>query len=349
MTELTVALLYDLLDVDPDDGPRALVRAARRAVVTLPPLVFSLLEREGTALGPLARAELDLARRKAERYDELVADLPAGARLVKGPLLAGLFPHGVRRPVGDVDVVAADEEAMWRVVRYVRERVPVSDMGYAVMDAGGRRHHVVTLEWPAEDELCDLMKVEVATAAVTGDFGAVPPFTALPVNDLVAHLLVLAERGLSQDFGVRDAVDTIVLLANGLLESDELLPAVVAAKLAPEVSGLFAHVREHTGDETLAHWEEQLAAPAKDELSRRSAHRSEVDRECPDLEQRLSAGLPVFGMFLGWAAEPGRSAATEFRRFDRGTLALTPEADYLLVGGALVDPELYDAALVAAR
>lgn len=84
---LSLGLLYELLDVDPELPPRYLLRRARQEGAVVSTLVLSLAEREGLALGEGARGELARMTRRSDLYRELEAAVRAvpGARTVKGP------------------------------------------------------------------------------------------------------------------------------------------------------------------------------------------------------------------------------------------------------------------------
>lgn len=97
---LTLDLLYELLDVAPELPVRRLLQAARQVRGVLAPLVLSLAEREGIAMGTGARDELARMRRRAETYRQLAEDTARvpGARVVKGPSLARHYPEGPCEP-----------------------------------------------------------------------------------------------------------------------------------------------------------------------------------------------------------------------------------------------------------
>lgn len=327
-------LLYDLLGVDPDAGPAELLFRARGTHYQLPYLVLSALAREGARMGEAARAELGRAQARARRYAELSRELSAatGVRAIKGLQLADRYPSDLLRPQGDLDLIAPTEAALWQAVALIVAGNPVEHIDVTVF-GDGPRHTMVSLFWPAEDPLSDpWFKVEVCTAALTGDLAAVPVRPVLSAADEVECLIALAEEGLQRDFRHRDAVDVLVL-SEAPFEPAATVAAVAEYRLAPEAASLLDFAGRYVPLGTL------------DPVRR--ALEPEIPRE---LERRREPGpacTPQHGLFLrrvetrqGWDSARVVPSA-------EGELLLTPVADYLLTRRETVSRASYDAALTA--
>ncbi|MDJ0381791.1 nucleotidyltransferase family protein [Streptomyces sp. G-G2] len=352
---MDLALLYDVLDVSEDFGPGYLLFAARKQHYTLPYLVLSALAREGAPMSEAARGELARAQRRAAHYEAVLervaAEVPV--RPVKGPLLARAYPPDLLRPQGDLDLVTVGEPDLWRAVRLLMADRP-RHVGVSVLGAP-ERHVVVTLSGPAEDPLLDPeLRVEVATAALVGDQGAVPIRAVMPADVLTSNLLALAEERFQRPFHPRDAIDLHQLGRSADLSAGLSPPELVAAAslyhLAPELAELLAYAQEKAPLGALAPLVgDALAAAADAERARRAAVPADAPL-APGAEAALAAGVPLYGMPLRrteeqLAARAGWERARVHRFGGDEALLLTPVGDYLLVTGELVGQEQYDAAL----
>lgn len=341
-----LSVLCELLGVA-DAEPRDLIRAARCQKWSLPQLVLSMLERDGIRLGSGGADELRRARIRKASYAELEeilrAELPV--RTVKGSTIARWYPEGLLRPVGDLDLVTADEVDLWRAVGLVLAHRPVEHIDISVID-GNLRQVFVSLDWPAPDALFDNdMSVEIGTAALPGDSGAVGVRPRLPEHDVVASLLALAEERFQRDFEARDVVDLHFLAGADLPPVDEIAGLVDEYRLAPELMELVAHAERHVDLDRLGGLGTALSTPAEHERRRRSEWRTPSPAPGEDVAARLSAGMPVYGMQLRrvpWREDRVTAEIVETRG---GHLLVTPVADYLLVGGAVVTTHQFDAAL----
>ncbi|MFD8979489.1 nucleotidyltransferase family protein [Streptomyces sp. NPDC059564] len=343
---MDLATLYEALGVPEEAGPAELLFAARQQHYTLPYLVLSAVARHGVEMSDAARGELDRARRRAERYESILAEVSAQVpvRPVKGPLLARYYPDGLLRPQGDLDLLVDNERDLWQVVRLLLADEPLY-LGVSVLGAP-TRHVVVTMTWTPEDPLLDPeLRVEVATAALTGDYRGVPIRPALPDDVLVANLLALGEERFQRPFHARDAIDTHVLgQAQPQLSTAQLVAAVEEYRLAPEVRELVAFTAERVPPGALSGLGEALEAPAARELERRAAHPGPA-RPTGEVTAAVADGSPLYGMPLRRVA--GRTGWDGVRThlFGDNALLLTPVGDYLLVTDEIVDQERYDAAL----
>ncbi|POX64462.1 hypothetical protein C3492_05365 [Streptomyces sp. Ru62] len=357
--------LARLLEADDDTHPRALLRKARAVSTALPQLLLSAARRDGLALGTGAADELRRAGERADTYREVFAAVcadvsSATVRQVKGASLAAHYPEGLRRPVGDLDlVVDGDEEDLWRVVAAVTAYADLTDVDLALLHDGSRTHLVLSLSWPSPDALLDRdLRVEVSTLAFPGRHPDVPPRARLPEEPFVADLLSLAEEAFQRPFHARDVVDVLFLFGAPPEDSGRPDPSAVAAaagtlRLAPELLHLLTYSRDRVppgvlGRLTAARLDAVTAAlrgPVATERARRAAVVSDRPADCLGIDDRLASGLPVHGMPL--RHRPFDAGLSPSRRHDfaDGSLLRTPVADFLLVTGPLVAPEQYHSAL----
>lgn len=344
---IDLPLLHRLLDVDEDDGPRVLVRQSRMVSSALVPLVMSVAGRAGVPLGSGSRDELARARGRVDEYRRIAADCRRffGARMVKGPSLARLYPRGLVRSMSDLDLVAPDEGALWDATAYLADRYELEEMDVAVF-GDPIRHLVVAPYWAAADPLLDRpLHVDLSTFAFCGDLESVPLRTTLPLHQTVADLLSLAEERFQRPFNAKDVLDTALLLHDPRLTAAGLCEAAAEYLLAPELQELIDFGKENSGlfgsmaDDLIA----SLGRPADDERARRATC---VGPRAQGVAARLAhGGLPVHGMRLRWAHPRRTWRSARLRPGPQGsTLLLTPVADYLLVADSLVPEDLYEAA-----
>ncbi|MFI8237183.1 hypothetical protein ACIF83_07960 [Streptomyces sp. NPDC085866] len=348
VTRLDLGLLHRLLGVPEHEGTYRLVRRAQQTSGTLAQLVVSLAVAEGAEAGSGSRDLLARAASRAARYAGLRTALAScpGVRTVKGPSLATHYPPGVRRPVGDLDLVASDEEQLWRAVGTLCS-LGGEPAELSLFTAGGRLHVMIAVLWPSPDALLEEeIRVELCTAAFCGDFAAVPVRPDLPVEQYLADLLSVAEERFQREFHAKDAVDLLMLLDSSAWAPAAVAQAAADYRLAPELLelvGLLSDAVAHPGAGRLR---QALAAAAAQESARRAAASRPVPQPDRLVAARVEAGQPVWGMPLTRTARPGERCVLEHR--PELSLARTPVGDFLLVADELVDPDAYAAALAAA-
>ncbi|MER7701869.1 hypothetical protein ABTX81_03060 [Kitasatospora sp. NPDC097605] len=338
---MNTALLYDLLDVDPADGPAELLHRARGSR-HLPHLVLAALARDDVRMGEPARAELRRARTRADHYTRLAHDLArsTGVRAIHGIPLAGYYPAGLLRPQASLDLVAPGEAALWQaVVRLVTDH-PVETIDVTLL--GDRPHHTaVTVRWPAEDPLLDpWYRVHLTTAALPGDRATVPVRPYLVADDHVECLIALAEAHLHAPAGAD--LDPLTLLDLSCLTRQPFEPAETAAvlaayRLAPEAAALLDLAAPRLPLGTLAAVRTALTPELAPEQRRRTDAAA-----TPRLTARRGTLLRRTVIRHTW------DEARLLPAPDHATLLLTPVADYLLGpadrAGALATLQRWDAA-----
>lgn len=344
---IDLPLLHRLLDVDEEDGPRVLVRQSRMVSSALVPLVMSVAARAGVPLGSGSRDEIARARARVDGYRRIAADCRRffGARMVKGPSVARLYPADLTRSMSDLDLVVPDEGALWDAVAHLADRYELEEMDVAVF-GDPVRHLVVAPYWAADDPLLDRpLHVDLSTFAFYGDPQSVPIRTTLPLHQTVADLLSLAEERFQRPFNAKDVIDAALLLRDPRLDAGALREAASTYLLAPELRELIVFGKERsdlfeTVDDSLLADLDRLAGEERARRAGQAAPRPE------GVAARLAhGGFPVHGMRLRWARPRRPWRAARLRPGpDGSTLLLTPVADYLLVTEPLVAPDVYEAA-----
>lgn len=243
MTEI-VKLLHTVLASPEDDGPGELLFAARAAHYTLPYLTLSAIAASGRALGPASGDELRRAERRHEVFLEVERRLVAGhgARPLKGSVLQDLYPPGILRGRGDVDLLVPASR-IWAAARDVVAAYPVEHVEITTIDGLG--DVVIAMYWTGEDYLNDpALRVELCTSALLGDFGAVPVRRELPEDPLIASMCLLAEEHLQRRQHPRDLVDVYVADRSGRTDVEALAGWAARLRLAPELLALVAAAAE---------------------------------------------------------------------------------------------------------
>lgn len=336
---IELSLLYKLLDTDTEYGVHGLLRAAyRQSYCFLPELVVSVAASEGARLSAAARGLIERAEGRIADYSDLYAHVreAADVQLLKGDEIARYYPHGIVRAAGDVDLVAADEENFWRTACEIVDRRRISQIGFTVV-GGSRRHLLMTLEWPAADEVLECARsADLSTAAFTQRLGVLPIQPEMPVSRWIACLLAIAEERFQRDFRLRDVVD-VLALSGSAPEPAEIVRAITDWRLAPEVSELLHHAREYIELGRLTAVLDELEPLVENEQSKRAEAPIDPDRSPPEHVR--------FGMPLGEPCLRASRSRLETHAFDQGLVALTPVGEFLLVDTETVDPESYSAAL----
>lgn len=347
-TEIELALCARVLGVDEGETPDVLVRAARLQSWALPALLLSMFEKEGHALGVGSSGELRRMKARRSRYAELLTEIEArtAVRVLKGPSISRHYPAGLLRPVGDLDLVVAEEAELWEVVRTAVDRYPHAAVHVSLL-GHPRRHVFAEVVWPGEDPMLDREQaVEVCTAAFPGAQGPVRIRAELPEDELVTDLLAIAEERFQRPFGAKDVIDVAVLARIPLPDVD-VVTVAEQWRLAPELLELFELTAKRAFLGGFGSLVDSLRAASEREQARRLAWTaSTVGAEADRLTVALASGKPVGGLLLRDVRRDDLCEA-EVHPFDGGALLVTPVGDYLLVDSAEVTQEQYDKGLTA--
>lgn len=333
--QISIAAVEALLGVPPGYPPWRVADMARRARAL--PTWLSTAEARGIPLSPAARDVLDRERRRVRTLHEIAEAMASAHRVtvLKGVRIAAHLPEGMLRQSGDVDLVAADEDAMWECVRDLMARYEAVPQGVSVM-RGETTHYGVALKWPAEEPFLDKpMGADVTTCAFAGNFDGVPIRVEPPPDDDLCSIFAVAEERFQRKYRLKDLLDLLVLA--GVAEErfgDALLELVPAyAKelcLAPELAKLIERADEWVPVSDL--WtaiDAALIPLAEEEKAARKANQRE--------RHRLFFGLP-----LSQQRTTGRAQIVER---DGGDILMTPIGTCLLVDSPVVDADRHAAAL----
>jgi hypothetical protein len=350
-----------------------LLEAAGRPEHKLAVTLLSAWEAGGASLGGLAarelsarRRELSLHRLRLERYAgmwERIRQAAPEAYTVKGLEIAALYPGGLVRQAGDLDVVCPRPADVWRVAGLLGDQGWSVDK-LSVLRVRGRTAAIVAFVLDSEDpELLAPYEIEVSTVALTGNVwrpeqpSAPHARDAPTVKNVVAILAERAERA----FTTRDLLDLALLLEDldaGLgavlddgLERSGMWPewhealaglaplGLLPAGFDPAASARRARStrlrRLLRGAATLAnpltatvYWTQaRLVDDAEHPVADRV---SKLVGERVGGERLLRSGLPLFGVPL----DPDRRAP-DLRLELRGRhlVAISPVGSFLLVSG----------------
>ncbi|MCS7481613.1 hypothetical protein ACFFQW_16120 [Umezawaea endophytica] len=339
MAELTV--VENLLGVPPGYPRWRVADMANRAGL-LPTWLSSVVARGGS-IGEQAAEHLSRVRRRVDALHATGERLARahGVEVIKGARIAARMPAGLLRDSGDTDVVAPDEESLWRCVLDLRERFDAVPQGINVLQTREELHVVVAMKWPAEEpELDKPMGADIATCAFCGNTSDVPVRAGLPEDDDVRSLFAVAEECFQRRFKRKDVLD-LVVLAEVLDERfGDRLPDLVAdtareLNLAPELLKL--HRRTSRWVDLPDGWaavQAALVPVAADEKARRRSGTAAIPR--------LRFGFPLDD-------KPSAGSRVELHEFGDTHLMTTPIGTCLLVDDPNIPEDLHRAAVERVR
>ncbi len=301
------------------------------------PTWLSTAQARGIALSAAAKDLLDRERRRVAVLHE-TAELMAAQHAVtvlKGVRIAGHLPAGMLRQSGDVDLVAADEAAMWACVHDLIGRFGAVPQGVSVM-RGATTHFGVALKWPAEEPFLDKpMGADVTTCAFAGTFAGVPIRVEPLDDDDLCSIFAVAEERFQRKYRLKDLLDLLALAeATEDRFGEELLDLIPRHArqlcLAPELRKLIEQAAEWVTVSPL--WmdiSEALQPIAKDEKAARKANQRPA--------HRLSFGLPL--------SDTRTAEHAQIVERPGGDILTTPIGTCLLVDSPLIDADDHAAAL----
>lgn len=196
-------------------GPEETVLLLRQSQPSFAPTMYSAWRSAGWELNPALQYELDVQRRRVQRYRQVAADLAVAEPsivAVKGLEVADHYPPGWVRYMNDLDYIT-DEPVLWRVVGALVETGWEVDTGtFSLVD--GQLQIMVSLRQQHEDPYSLPYGVEVLNYVALGDLAGVPALRALPAEcrvPTVKNLLMLLFERFEQRYRARDVVDAAVL------------------------------------------------------------------------------------------------------------------------------------------
>jgi hypothetical protein len=242
MVDLTI--VEQLLGVPAGYPPwRVADMAARKGILAT---WLSSAVARGIAVDRGAQEYLARIRRRVDELHMLGEKMAQAhqLRLIKGARIAAFMPGGLLRQSRDVDLVAPDEESLWRCALDLRRRYDAVPQSVSLMESEAGIHVGLTLKWPAEEPYLDKpMGADITTCAFAGNFAGVPVRAQAPLDDDLCGLFAVAEERFQRAYRIKDMLDLLVL-APALEErlgdrlGDVVCDHAVRLALAPELRQL---------------------------------------------------------------------------------------------------------------
>jgi hypothetical protein len=329
--------------------------------------LLSIWERDGADLPDASRAQLAAYRERRDCYQDVwekVSKIAPDAFVLKGAALAALYPPGVLRAAGDLDLVCPSPDGLWAIAAHlVGEGWELAAFTVLRARPGDSlsQHVLVELIRPGPPEIGEELAVGLTTAEIITRTSQPPFQLARPARSpLAASAVALVAERWERDLRSRDLLD-LALLSERLTESDveDLRDGLARTGLWPE----WANVADAVARQgwRCVQLPEARANARREQIRRigRAARRGprpvrllalfaqeRADRETgrtgaliADLVHRIGAlrvlalGLPLFGVPLGDAGQPA-PRALELVRVGRHVLARTPVGSFLLTAGS---------------
>jgi len=225
----TVTRLLAAHGVDPRAEDGELLAAARAPRHKLAATLLSLWEQEGRVLTPAQRAELAAHRERLDVYRgtwQALNKAAPDAFVLKGFGIAALYPPGVLRSAGDLDVVCTTPDDLWTAARLLLDdgwqvsafTVFAARPGDTVIeqeapDQTPACHVLMEITRPGPDPSGDELAVGLSTAEII-TIATRPPYQLArpPRAPLAAHLVALAAELWERDYRTRDLLDLTLLV-----------------------------------------------------------------------------------------------------------------------------------------
>ncbi|WRZ88141.1 nucleotidyltransferase family protein [Streptomyces sp. NBC_01007] len=364
--EVSAATVLALLDAGPGVSREAVVRTARDSRHKLAATLLSLWAEDGRALTGAEAAELRLHRERIDHYRRIWSQLQTaapGVSLLKGMTIAGLYPPGVLRAAGDLDVVCPGHADLWNCARHLAANgwdLAAFTVSPARTGDSVPLHLGAEFRSPAPEPSPDPYAVGLFTAEIVTEVRAPAwQLTRPSRSPLAACAVALVAERWERPFRTRDLLDLALLLQHldgtgvqqlradlartGLWpEWREALRAMARLGWRPAVT--LPHTRTAAVRARLlraaratARWSSPVRAPAlvaqsgiEGEAGRLADLASDLAHRGIGARRLLDAGLPLFGV-------PLEDEPTDRLRLDdvgRHLVARTPLGSFLLVTGA---------------
>jgi len=311
----------------PPDAPLWQVAATANRKKVLASWLSTVVARD-IPISAGAQEYLERVQRRVATLHEVGAQVRdrTGVTVIKGERIARHMPAWLLRNSGDADLVADDEQLLWRAVTDLRDTYGAITQSVSVLRTTTEQHFVIAMKWPAAEPLLDKpLGADIATCAFCGSVPAGAPIrTTLSDDEDIRALHTVAEERFQRKFSVKDLLDFLVLSRRLDQRLDQALAQRIVAETtelrrAPELLNLIAKTRSWV--ELGGYWEgieQELATAATAE----KAKRAERSDEIPTV---------YYGYPLDSTPHPGMIA--EFHRIDGLDLATTPIGTCLLLAG----------------
>jgi hypothetical protein len=311
----------------PPDAPLWQVAATANRKKVLASWLSTVVARD-IPISAGAQEYLERVQRRVATLHDVGAQVRdrTGVTVIKGERIARHLPPWLLRNSGDADLIADDEQMLWRAVTDVRDSYGAITQSVSVLRTTTEQHFVIAMKWPAEEPLLDKpLGVDVATCAFCGDVAVGAPIrTTMSHDEDIRELHTVAEERFQRKFSVKDLLDFLVLSRRLDQRLDQTLAQRIVAETmelrrTPELLSLIAKTRSWV--DLGAHWdgiEQALASAAPAEKVRRAERADELP-------------TVYYGYPLDTTPYPG--VVAEFHRIDGLDFATTPIGTCLLLSG----------------
>jgi hypothetical protein len=372
LTDVSTGTVLALLGAEPSSARDTLLRTARDGQHKLAATLLSLWAAGGEHLTDEERAELCLGRERIDRYLQTwkqLQELAPGIFLLNGMTIAALYPPGVLRSAGDLDVICPTHADLWTCARHLAangwewEALTLGPVrrGDSVSHHLGvefRRSAPDPSQEPAPPQ--EPYAIGLCTAEIVTDVrGPAWQLARASRSPLAASTVALVAERWERSFRSRDLLDLALLLQNldeegvrqvhddlartGLWpEWREAMRGIVGLGWQPAV--VLSHTRAAAGRARLLRaaraalrWSNPvrgLAFAAQSGIEGEGGRFADV---ASDLVHRrvgtrrlLAAGVPLFGVPL----DGERAGHLRLDDAGRHLVARTPLGSFLLVSGA---------------
>ncbi|MFF1450339.1 nucleotidyltransferase family protein [Streptomyces sp. NPDC058274] len=366
MTEVSTGTVLALLGAPPASSRNALLGTARGAGHKLAATLLSLWAAAGEDLTADESAELTLCRERIDRYRQVWEQLRERAPdifLLKGMTIAALYPPGVLRSAGDLDVICPSHADLWTCARHLTAhgwQLEAFTLGPARPGDTVSHHVGAEFRLPPSDPSQEPYAIGLFTAEIVTDVrGPAWQLARPPRSALAASTVALTAERWERPFRTRDLLDLALLLEHldeaGVRQvRDDLARTGLWPEWREAMRGIrrlcgpppveLPHTRTAVVRERLARpvrgalrWCHPLRAPAfaaqygiEGRGGRWAELASDLVHRWAGARRLLGAGVPLFGVPLD--DEP----ADRLRLVDVGRhlVARTPLGSFLLVSGA---------------
>ena len=228
--DVSVDSVRDLLGFTGPASPTtrdALLRTARGDGHKLAATLLSLWAAAGEDLSAAERAELSACRERIDFYGRIWGELRLLAPelfLLKGMTVAALYPPGVLRSAGDLDVVCQSHRDFWRSACHLAEtdwELAAFTVGPAEPGAGVPYHLFAEFRRPGTgpggepDPDAEPYAIGLVTAEIVTDIRRPARQLGRPVRSpLAASAVALVAERWERPFRSRDLLDLSLLLAD---------------------------------------------------------------------------------------------------------------------------------------
>ncbi|MFE2298700.1 hypothetical protein ACFXAW_10915 [Streptomyces sp. NPDC059445] len=363
--EVSAATVLALLGAGPRAERDSVLETARDSRHKLAATLLSLWAENGEALTEAETAELRLHQERIDHYRGVWSRLRTaapGASLLKGTTIAALYPPGVLRAAGDLDVLCPGHTEVWDCARHLAAtgwELGAFTVSPARAGDSVPLHLGAEFLSPAPEPSPDPYAVGLFTAEIVTEVRAPAwQLTRPSPSPLAASAVTLVAERWERPFRSRDLLDLALLLQHlddtGIrqLRTDltrtglwpewrEALRAVARlgwrpAVTLPHTRGAAARARLRRAAHATARWSSPVRAPALIAQSGIEGDggpltylASEFAHRAIGARRLLGAGLPLFGV-------PLEDEPTDRLRLDdvgRHLVARTPLGSFLLVSG----------------